>query len=100
MLLTSKNKSTYNDPVLTKKVSIGIGTPIGYTGARRPSICRLCGFFVRSYHLYGEACGRLRAGRFLCNGSSNPQRLATPLGTGRKAPFDNETTFFLDELSQ
>lgn len=48
MLLTSKNKSAYNVPVLTKKVSIGIGTPIGYTGARRPSICRLCGFFVRS----------------------------------------------------
>lgn len=85
-MLTRYPNSAYNVPVLTKKVSIGIGTPTSYTGARRLSICRLRGFFVRSCHLYGEACGRLRAGRFLCNGSSNPQRLATPLGTGREAP--------------
>lgn len=99
-LLTSQNKSAYNDPVITKKVMIGIGTPSVSQGAHnRLTSTRLSGFFVRSCHLYGEACGQLRAGRVLESGSSNPQCLASPLGTGREAPKTFSRSLAMQEVS-
>lgn len=86
-LLTPQNKSAYNDPVITKKVMIGRRKPERTQGVqRRHSSTRLSGFFVRSYHfLTSEACGQLRAGRFLVDGFSYPAAPRSPaVGSGRE----------------
>ena len=81
-MLTNAQESAHNARVRLN-YRTGIGTP-NLLGAQPPYV-RMSGFFVREYHfLTSETCGHLRGGRVLTGGSSNPQRLAHPLGTGRE----------------
>ena len=100
-MLTRCPNSAYNVPVLTKKVSIGRGNPTRSTGAHnRLTSTRLSGFFVRSYHfLTSEACGQLRAGRFLLSGISTPQRLAHHRGKWFEAPITFNRSLAMQEVS-
>lgn len=100
-MLTSQNKSAYNDPVITKKVMIGRGNPNDSQGAHnRLTSTRLSGFFVRSYHfLTSEACGQLRAGRVLESGISTPQRLAHHRGKWYEAPINFSRSLAMQEVS-
>lgn len=67
----------HNAQVTRVKSVIGIGTPDVTIGAQnRLSFTRQSGFFVRAHHLMGEACGQLRAGRYLWDGV--PTRSASP----------------------
>lgn len=81
-MLTNAQESAHNARVRLN-YRTGIGTP-NLLGAQPPYV-RMSGFFVREYHfLTSETCGHLCGGRVLTGGSSNPQRLAHPLGTGRE----------------
>lgn len=81
-MLTNAHESAHNDRVRLN-YRTGLGTP-NLLGAQPPYV-RMSGFFVREYHfLTSETCGHLRGGRVLTGGSSNPQCLAHPLGTGRE----------------
>lgn len=85
-MLTTQSKSAYNGPIVSQVLANRASKKHG--GRRKPEYpgvqsrltsTRLSGFFVRSYHLLtSEACGQLRAGRFLDIGISYPQRLAHP----------------------
>ena len=81
-MLTNAQKSAHNGRVRLN-YRTGLGTP-NLLGAQPPYV-RMSGFFVREYHfLTSETCGHLRGGRVLTGGSSNPQCLAHPPGTGRE----------------
>lgn len=83
-MLTNAQESAHNARVRLN-YRTGLGTP-NSLGAQPPYV-RMSGFFVREYHfLTSETCGHLRGGRDLESGSSNPQCLAHPLGTGRETP--------------
>ncbi len=81
-MLTNAHESAHNARVRLN-YRTGRGTP-NLLGAQPPYV-RMSGFFVRMYHfLTSETCGHLYGGRVLVGGSSNPQCLAHPLGTGRE----------------
>ena len=89
-MLTKLSSHAHNVPAFAKAAKVGIGTPHRPLGARRLSYPRSSGLFVRALRItsfMGEACGHLRGGRVLVCGSSNPQRLARPIGTGNEAPY-------------
>ena len=70
----------HNAQVTRVKSVIGTRTLDVTIGAQnRLSFTRQSGFFVRAHHLMGEACGQLRAGRYLWDGvldrSASPTRL-------------------------
>lgn len=70
----------YTFHVSVKKTEIGPRNPERITRHTNAAFrSRMSGFFVCSYHFYGEACGQLRAGRYLVDGVPNPQCLATPI---------------------
>lgn len=101
-LLTSQNKSAYNDLVITKKVMIGRRKPERSEGVQsRLTSTRLSGFFVRSYHfLTSEACGQLYAGRYLLDGISYPAAPRSPaVGSGCEVLVTNRRNLAMQEAS-
>ena len=101
-MLTRGPNFAYNIPVLTKKVSIGRRKPERSEGVQsRHSSRRLSGFFVRSYHfLTSEACGQLRAGRFLLDGISYPAAPRSPaVGSGCEVLVTNRRNLAMQEVS-
>lgn len=80
--------------VLASKSKRGIGTPD--TLGVQPPFIRMRGFFVRC-HFMSETCGHLHGGRVLMCGSSNPQRLAHPIGTGSETPSNHIRSLAMHE---
>lgn len=101
-MLTTQNKSAYNDPVITKKGMIGRRKPERTEGAHtRLTSTRLSGFFVCSCHfLTSEACGRLRAGRYLLYGISYPAAPRSPaVGSGHEVLTTYRRNLAMQEVS-
>lgn len=91
-MLHSTPFSSYT--VLASKSKRGLGTPD--TLGVQPPFIRMRGFFVRC-HFMSETCGHLHGGRVLMCGSSNPQRLAHPIGTGSETPSNHIRSLAMHE---
>nr|DAM24446.1 MAG TPA: hypothetical protein [Caudoviricetes sp.] len=94
-------ESPHTSTVTAKAAVIGGRSPYRHQGARRLTPQRMSGFFVRANHLLtGEACGRLRGGRYLDGGTSYPAAPRPPaVGSGRGAPKNSSRSSDMHKAS-